>query len=41
MEESNESFFENAPLKDINEDIPINIDLSDTPEKDSASKAER
>ena len=37
MGESNESFFENVLLKNINEDIPINIDLSDTPEKDSAS----
>ena len=37
MGESNESFFENVLLKSINEDIPINIGLSDTPEKDSAS----
>ena len=37
MRESNDSFFENVLLKNINEDIPINIDLSDTPEKDSAS----
>ena len=30
MGESNESFFENVLLKNINEDIPINIDLSDS-----------
>ena len=33
MGESNDSFFEKALLKNINEDIPINVDLSDTPEK--------
>ena len=37
MGESNESFFENVLLKNINEDIPINIDLSETPEKEFAS----
>ena len=37
MGESNDSFFENALLKNINEDIPINVDLSDTPEKSSVS----
>ena len=37
MGESNESFLENVLLKNINEDILINIDLSDTPEKDFAS----
>ena len=33
MEESNDSFFENVLLKNINENILINIDLSDTLEK--------
>ena len=33
MGESNDSFFENVLLKNIDEDIPINVDLSDTPEK--------
>ena len=33
MGESNDSFFENAPLKNINEDIPINVDLSNVPKK--------
>ena len=37
MGESNDSFFENVLLKNINEDITINFDLSDTPEKDSVS----
>ena len=37
MGESNDSFFENVPLKNIDEDIPINVDLSDTPEKNSVS----
>ena len=37
MGESNDLFFENFLLKNINEDIPINVDLSDMPEKDSAS----
>ena len=37
MGESNDSFLENVLLKNINEDIPINVDLSDTPEKDSVS----
>ena len=37
MGESNNSFFENVLLKNINEDIPINVDLSDTPEKNSVS----
>ena len=35
MGESNDSFFENVLLRKINEDIPINVDLSDTPEKNS------
>ena len=30
MGENNESFFENVLLKNISEDIPINIDLSDS-----------
>ena len=33
MGESNNSFFENVLLKNINEDIPINVHLLDTPEK--------
>ena len=33
MEESNDSFFENVLLKNINENILINIDLSETLEK--------
>ena len=33
MGESNDSFFENALLNNIDEEIPINVDLSDTPEK--------
>ena len=33
MEESNDSFFENVLLKNVDEDIPINVDLSDMPEK--------
>ena len=37
MGESNDSFFENVLLKNINEDIPINVDLTDTLEKDSVS----
>ena len=37
MGESNDSFFENVLLKNINEDISINIDLSDMPEKNSVS----
>ena len=37
MGESNDSFLQNVLLKNINEDIPINVDLSDTPEKDSVS----
>ena len=37
MRESNDSFFEKVLLKNINEDIPINVDLSDTPEKNSVS----
>ena len=37
MRQSNDSFFENVLLKNINEDIPINVDLSDTPEKNSVS----
>ena len=35
MGESNNSFLENVLLKKINEDISINVDLSDTPGKDS------
>ena len=35
MRESNGSFFEKVLLKNIDEDIPINVDLSDTPEKNS------
>ena len=34
---ANDSFFENVLLKNIKEDIPINVDLSDTPEKKSVS----
>ena len=37
MGESNDSFFENALLNNIDEDIPLNVDLSDTPEKNSVS----
>ena len=37
MGESNDSFFENALLNNIDEDMPINVDLSDTPEKNSVS----
>ena len=37
MGESNDLVFENVLLKNINEAIPINVDLSDTPEKDSVS----
>ena len=37
MRESNDSIFENVLLKNINEAIPINVDLSDTPEKGSVS----
>ena len=37
MGESNDLFFENVLLKNINKDIPINIDLSDTPEENSVS----
>ena len=33
MGESNDSFSENVLLKNISEDININVDLSDTPEK--------
>ena len=33
MEESNDSFLENVLLKNVDEDIPINVDLSDMPEK--------
>ena len=35
MGESNNSFLENVLLKNINEDIPRNTDLSDTPEKNN------
>ena len=37
MGESNDSFFENVLSKNIDEDIPINVDLSDTTEKNSVS----
>ena len=37
MGESSNSFFENGLLKNIEEDIPINVDLSDTPGKNSVS----
>ena len=37
MEESNDLFLENVLLKNINEDLPINVDLSDMPQKDSVS----
>ena len=37
MGESNDSFFENVPLKNIDKDIPINVDLSNTPKKSSVS----
>ena len=37
MGESNDSFFENVLLKNINKGIPINVDLSDTPEKNFVS----
>ena len=37
MGESNNSFFENVLLKNINEGKSINTDLSDTPEKNSVS----
>ena len=33
MGKSNDSFFENVLLKNIDKDIPINVDLSDKPEK--------
>ena len=33
MGESNDSLFENVLLKNISEDIPINVDLYDTPKK--------
>ena len=37
MGESNDSFFEKVLLKNIDEDIPMNDDLPDTPEKNSVS----
>ena len=37
MGESSDSFFENVLLKNIDEDIPINVDLSDTSDKYSSS----
>ena len=37
MEESNNSHFENVLLKNIDQEIPINVDLSDRPERISAS----
>ena len=37
MGESNNSFFENVLLKNIDEDMPINVDLSYKPERNSAS----
>ena len=33
MGESNNSFFENVLLKNIDEDIPINVDVSNMPPK--------
>ena len=35
MGESNNLFFENVLWKNVDEDIPINVDLSDTPKKKS------
>ena len=37
MGENNDSYFEKVLLKNIDEDIPINVDLSNTPEKNSVS----
>ena len=37
MGERDDSFFENVFSKNIDEDIPISDDLSDTSKKDSAS----
>ena len=37
MGENNDLYFEKVLLKNIDEDIPINVDLSNTPEKSSVS----
>ena len=37
MGENNRSYFEKVLSKNIDEDIPINVDLSNTPEKSSVS----
>ena len=37
MGENNDSYFEKVLLKNIDEDIPINVDLSNTPEKNAVS----
>ena len=37
MGENNDSYFEKILLKNNDEDIPINADLSDKPEKSSVS----
>ena len=35
MGENNDSYFEKVLLRNIDEDIPINVDLSNTPKKTS------
>ena len=37
MGENNDSYFEKVLLRNIDEDIPIKVDLSNTPKKTSAS----
>ena len=37
MGENNDSYFEKVLLKNIDEDIPINVDLSNTPKKNAIS----
>ena len=37
MGENNDSYFEKVLLRNIDEDIPINVDLSNTPKKNSVS----
>ena len=37
MGENNDLYFEKVLLKNTDEDIPINVDLSNTPEKSSVS----
>ena len=37
MGEGSDSFYENVLLKNIDEDIPIDVDLSDTSDKNSSS----